>query len=168
MNRYSRLLLAVVILLSGAALIPQVNLFAGSVSWQRFAGGYEDQVTITLARFVTSREGGGTLEVHATNTAGGNATLSVYRTSDNTFIGTLIYNGTDHRGAFPLPTNPQMITVRSSLGGTGATAPTPEIPTAVEVASLGTDPAGNNGLMIAALALAGLAGLAALVAVRRR
>lgn len=168
MSRYSRLVLTLFILLSGLLLLPQTNLVAGVVGWQRFAGGYEDNVTITLARYVTSFEGGGTLEVHATNTAGGNATLSVYRTSDNLFIGNLTYTGTDHRGMFPLATNPMMITVRSSLGGPDATAATPEIPAAVDLASLSTGDDNPSVPLLSVLAIVGLAGLVAFLAYRRR
>lgn len=165
MNQYSRLFIALLLLLSGFMLVPQTHLFAGVVSWQRFAGGYEDQVTITLARYVTSFEGGGNLEVHATNTAGGNATLMVYRTSDNSFIGNLTYNGTDHRGTFTLPSNPNVITVRSSLGGPDATAPTPEIPAAVEVATLNAGD--DRSTVFAILGITALAGMIAAFAVMR-
>lgn len=118
MAKYSRLLIAFTILLSGLALIPQINLFAGAVSWQRFVGGYEDIVFVTRARYDDDFSGGGgELEVRATSSAGGAAVLSVYRTSDNFFIGTLTFEGSDHRGEFNISPNPQVITVRSSLGG---------------------------------------------------
>lgn len=112
MKRYSRILIALAILLSGLALIPQTDMFAGVVRWQRFAGGYEDVVTVTRARYRDNE-----LEVRAISSSGGAATLTVYRTSDNAFIGTLTFEGDDHRGEFPLGSNPQVITVRSSLGG---------------------------------------------------
>lgn len=168
MKYYPRLFIALFLLLSGLMLVPQANLFAGVVTWQRFAGGYEDNVTITLARYVVNFQGGGTLEVNATNTAGGNATLSVYRTSDNSLIGTLTYNGTDHRGAFPLPSNPNNVTVRSSLGGPDASAPTPEIPTAVEVSELAVGENRNQGMVVPVLGLAAVAGVIAFAAMRRR
>ncbi len=112
MTRYSRIIVALVIVLSGVALIPQVGIFAGVVSWQRFAGGYEDVVTVSRARY---RDG--ELEVRANSTAGGAPTLTVYRTADNAFIGTLVYNGSEHRGEFNVGSDPHVITVRSSLGG---------------------------------------------------
>ena len=114
MARYSRILIALTILLSGLALIPQAGIFAGVVRWQRFAGGYEDVVTVTRARY---RDG--ELEARAISSSGGLPTLSVYRTSDNSFIGNLIFDPSegDHRADFPLGSNPQVITVRSSLGG---------------------------------------------------
>ena len=114
MARYSRILIALTILLSGLALIPRTGIFAGVVRWQRFAGGYEDVVTVTRARY---RDG--ELEARAISSSGGLPTLSVYRTSDNSFIGNLIYDPSegDHRADFPLGSNPQVITVRSSLGG---------------------------------------------------
>jgi hypothetical protein len=114
MARYSRIFIALAILLSGLALIPQAGFFAGVVRWQRFAGGYEDVVTVTRARY---RSDDNELEVRAISSAGGLATLSVYRTSDNAFIGTLQFEGSDHRGEFIISPNPQVITVRSSLGG---------------------------------------------------
>jgi hypothetical protein len=112
MARYSRILIALTILLSGLALIPQAGIFAGVVRWQRFAGGYEDVVTVTRARY---RDG--ELEVRAISSSGGLATLSVYRTNDNFFIGNLQFEGSDHRGDFNISPSPQVITVRSSLGG---------------------------------------------------
>jgi hypothetical protein len=112
MARYSRILIALTILLSGLALIPQAGIFAGVVRWQRFAGGYEDVITVTRARYRDNE-----LEVRAISSSGGLATLSVYRTSDNSFIGTLQFEGEDHRGEFNMGSNPQVITVRSSLGG---------------------------------------------------
>lgn len=112
MARYSRIFIALIILLSGLALIPQAGIFAGVVRWQRFAGGYEDVVTVTRARY---RDG--ELEVRAISSSGGLPTLSVYRTGDNAFIGNLQWEGDDHRGEFNVSANPQVITVRSSLGG---------------------------------------------------
>ncbi len=114
MARYNRIFIALAILLSGLALIPQAGFFAGVVRWQRFAGGYEDVITVTRARY---RSDDNELEVRAISSAGGLATLSVYRTSDNAFIGTLQFEGSDHRGEFIISPNPQVITVRSSLGG---------------------------------------------------
>ena len=165
MKNYSRLLLALVIFLSGLALVPQINLYAGVVSWQRFAGGYEDVVTVTVARYFNTATEGGNLEVRATTTAGGTATLTVWRTSDNFFIGTLTYNGTDHSGLFAITPNPQVITVRSSAGGE-ATASVVEVPTAVEVSTLNAG--SDNGIFITVLALVAISGLAIFVAVRRR
>ena len=112
MLRNSRLIVALLIFLSGAALIPQVGIFAGVVSWQRFADGYEDSISITRARY---RDG--VLEVRAVSSGGGSPTLMVYRTGDNTLIGTLTYDGDEYRGEFNVGTDPEVITVRSSLGG---------------------------------------------------
>lgn len=119
MNRYSRLLVVIFILLSGMVLLPQQNLVAGVVSWHRFAQVYEDTVTITLAQYFADT---GSLEVHATSTSNGAATLMVYRASDNTLIGTLTSNNTDYRGVFTTSPNPESIIVRSSVSGE-ATAP---------------------------------------------
>jgi hypothetical protein len=117
MTKYGRILIALTILLSGLSLIPQAGMFAGVVRWQRFAGGYEDMVTVTRARY---DDNDNVLEVRAVNTAGGQATLSVYRTVDNTFIGDLVFDGSEHRGEFNISPNPEVITVRSSLGGESA------------------------------------------------
>src|SRR5688572_28197506 len=102
MNRFSRIMIALLLLLSELALIPNSNLLAGPVSWQRFTGGYEDTVNITVARYFDNAAEGGNLEVRATTTAGSNAVLSVYRTSDNLLIGNLAWTGSDHHGIFPL------------------------------------------------------------------
>jgi hypothetical protein len=49
------------------------------------------------------------------------ATLRVYVTSTNTLIGTLNNEGGGrYRGDFSWPTNPQNITVKSSLGGSAS------------------------------------------------
>jgi hypothetical protein len=61
--------------------------------------------------------GNAQLRVEATG-SNASATLSVYVTSTNTFIGTLRNEGGGrYRSDFSWPTNPQSITVRSSLGG---------------------------------------------------
>lgn len=59
------------------------------------------------------------LRVEATSSAA-NPTLRAYVTSTNTLIGTL----TAGRGDFSIATNPQNITVRSTLGGTATRAAT--------------------------------------------
>jgi hypothetical protein len=59
------------------------------------------------------------LRVEATG-SNASATLSVYVTSTNTFIGTLRNEGGRYRGDFSWSTNPQNITVRSSLGGSAS------------------------------------------------
>src|SRR5688500_19889843 len=105
MARYSRILIALAIFLSGLALVPQAGLFAGQVRWQRFSGGYEDVVTVTRARY---RSDDDELEVRAISSSGALPTLSVYRTSDNSFIGNLVWEGSDHRGEFFVPQNPQV------------------------------------------------------------
>ena len=76
-----------------------------------------DNVTITRAEYSTgSRE----LRVEATSTSA-NAVLRVYVTSTNELIGTLSNDGGGrYRGQFTWPTNPQNITVRSSLGGSAS------------------------------------------------
>jgi hypothetical protein len=64
--------------------------------------------------------GNAELRVEATS-SNASATLSVYVTSTNTFIGTLRNEGGGrYRGDFSWPTNPQNITVRSSFGGTAS------------------------------------------------
>jgi hypothetical protein len=73
-----------------------------------------DTVSIQLAEYAA---GNAQLRVEATGSSA-SATLSVYVTSTNTFIGTLRDEGSGrYRGEFSWPTNPQSITVRSSLGG---------------------------------------------------
>lgn len=115
MKSTNRLLIALVVLLSGLVALPQVQLTAGVVSWQRFANGYEGQITVTRARCDPSD---GELEVRALTSAGGNATLTVYNTDTNAFIGTLTYvGGNEHRGDFVTLPCPRVITVRSTQGG---------------------------------------------------
>jgi MYXO-CTERM domain-containing protein len=168
MNRHSRILIALFILLSGLALVPQINLYAGVVSWQRFAGGYEDVVTVTLVRYLDNATAGGNLEVRATNTAGGNATLTVWRASDNAFIGTMTYTGSDHYGLFAQEDNPEFITVRSSAGGS-TTVPVPEVPTAIELSTIVVEQNGPDwGTGVTGVALTALAGLAVFALIRRR
>jgi hypothetical protein len=69
-----------------------------------------DAVTITRAEYRADRQ---ELHVRAESSASG-ATLTVYVTVTDAFIGTLDSGG---RGDFFWPTNPQSITVRSNLGG---------------------------------------------------
>ena len=76
-----------------------------------------DTVSIQLAEYSA---GNAELRVEATG-SNASATLSVYVTSTNTFIGTLRNEGGGrYRGDFSWPTNPQNITVRSSLGGSAS------------------------------------------------
>lgn len=115
MRQYSRVIIAFAILLSGLALVPQMSLLGGTVSWQRFIGGYGDVVFVERARYDDDDD---LLEVRATSSSGEQATLSVYETSTNELIGTLTYDsGNEHRGEFSWPRNPEVVTVRSSLGG---------------------------------------------------
>ena len=112
-----RFVVALAILLSGLALLPQSSLFAGAFSWQRFAGAYEDVVTVTRARYRADNDGG-RLDVDALNVYGGAAVLTVYCTSDNLLFGPLSWNGSMHTRRFTnVGPSPHAITVRSSLGG---------------------------------------------------
>jgi hypothetical protein len=80
-----------------------------------------DTVTITRADYVTSKR---SLQVEATSTGTG-AVLNVYVTSTNVLIGTLNpVGGGGFKGKFTVATNPQNITVRSSLGGSASRAVT--------------------------------------------
>lgn len=73
-----------------------------------------DTVSIQRAEYSAGND---ELRVEATSTSA-NATLQVYVTSTNTLIGTLRNEGGGrYRGDFSWPTNPQNITIRSSLGG---------------------------------------------------
>ena len=73
-----------------------------------------DAVTITRAEYST---GNSELRVEATST-NSSAVLRAYVTSTNALIGTLSNNGGGgYEGRFTWPSNPQNITVRSSLGG---------------------------------------------------
>lgn len=76
-----------------------------------------DAVSIQLAEYSA---GNAQLRVEATSSSA-TATLTVYVTSTNTLIGTLGNDGGGrYRADFSWPTNPQNITVRSSLGGSGS------------------------------------------------
>jgi hypothetical protein len=76
-----------------------------------------DTVSIQRAEYSA---GSDELRVEATG-SNASATLSVYVTSTNTFIGTLRNEGGGrYRGDFSWPTNPQNITVRSNLGGSAS------------------------------------------------
>ncbi len=72
-----------------------------------------DTVGIQRAEYDASKR---TLRVEATSNRT-NATLQVFVTSTNQLIGTLTPNNTQHSGELGVATNPQNITVRSSLGG---------------------------------------------------
>ncbi|HEU0296941.1 MAG TPA: VCBS repeat-containing protein [Anaerolineales bacterium] len=76
-----------------------------------------DTISIQLAEYSAGND---ELRVEATSSNSG-AVLSVYVTSTNTLIGTLQNEGGGrYRGDFSWPTNPQNITVRSSLGGSAS------------------------------------------------
>ncbi len=73
-----------------------------------------DTVRITRAEFESSKQ---TLRVEATSTSS-NATLQVFVTATGQLLGTLANNGGgQYRAELRVSTNPQNITVRSSLGG---------------------------------------------------
>jgi hypothetical protein len=73
-----------------------------------------DTVSIQLAEYAS---GNRQLRVEATS-SNASATLNVYVSSTNTLIGTLRNEGSGrYRGDSSLSSNPQNITVRSSLGG---------------------------------------------------
>jgi hypothetical protein len=76
-----------------------------------------DTVSIQIAEYDTGNQ---RLRVEATS-SNASATLRVYVTSTNTLIGTLSNDGGGrYRGDFSWPTNPQNITVRSSLSGSAS------------------------------------------------
>jgi hypothetical protein len=80
-----------------------------------------DAVSIQLAEYSS---GNRELRVEATSSDSG-ATLNVYVSSTNARIGTLRNEGGGrYRGDFSLSSNPQNITVRSSLGGSATRAVT--------------------------------------------
>jgi hypothetical protein len=82
-----------------------------------------DTVQVTLAEYVTSTQ---VLNVQATSTSG-NATLQAFVTSSGALIGTLTNSGGGtYQGQLSWPTNPQNVTVTSSLGGSGSLAVTPK------------------------------------------
>jgi hypothetical protein len=78
-----------------------------------------DTVAVTQAEYRASRR---ELRVNATSTSS-SAVLKVYVTSTNALIGTLTNDGGGrYSGRFSWPTNPQNITVRSSLNGSASRA----------------------------------------------
>jgi hypothetical protein len=80
-----------------------------------------DTVAIQIAEYAS---GNRQLRVEATS-SNASATLRVYVTSTNTLIGTLRNEGGGrYRGDFSVSSNPQNITVRSSLGGSATRAVT--------------------------------------------
>jgi uncharacterized repeat protein (TIGR03803 family) len=80
-----------------------------------------DTVAITLAQYRSSRK---LLSVQATSTSA-TATLTTYVTATGQRIGTLANKGEgNYSGQFSWPSNPQNITVRSSLGGSATKAVT--------------------------------------------
>jgi hypothetical protein len=88
---------------------PALNVLLNSTP-----GNPTDTVAIQRAEYSVSKA---KLRVNATST-NSSAVLTCYVTSTNTLIGTLTNNGGGkYSGQFSWPTNPQNITVRSSLGG---------------------------------------------------
>jgi hypothetical protein len=78
-----------------------------------------DTVAVTQAEYRASKR---ELRVNATSTSG-SAVLRAYVTSTGALIGTLTNDGGGrYSGRFSWPTNPQNITVRSSLGGSAGRA----------------------------------------------
>ena len=78
-----------------------------------------DTVRITRAEFESSKQ---TLRLEATSTSS-TATLQVFVTATGQLLGTLANNGGgQYRAELRLATNPQNITVRSSLGGVASAA----------------------------------------------
>jgi hypothetical protein len=80
-----------------------------------------DTVSVKRAEYTASRR---ELRVEATSTSG-SATLRVFVTGTNQLIGTLTnQGGGKYSGRFSWPSNPQKVTVRSSLGGSATRAVT--------------------------------------------
>ena len=77
-----------------------------------------DTVRITRAEFDSGKR---ILRVEATS-SNASATLQVFNTGSGALIGTLSGSGGQYRGEFSVSTNPQNITVRSSLGGSATRA----------------------------------------------
>jgi PKD domain-containing protein len=82
-----------------------------------------DSVAVTLAEYDLAKQ---ILNVQATSTSA-NATLTLSVTSTGQAIGTLTNaGGGSYQGQFAWPSNPQNITVSSTLGGSGSLAVTPK------------------------------------------
>ncbi|HEX7315084.1 MAG TPA: FG-GAP-like repeat-containing protein [Pyrinomonadaceae bacterium] len=77
-----------------------------------------DTVSIQKAEYTSSKR---MLHVEATSSRSG-ATLQVFVTSTGQLLGTLTSKGNKYSGDFNAATNPQNITVRSSLGGSATRA----------------------------------------------
>lgn len=77
-----------------------------------------DTVAVQKADYFTSKR---ELRVEATSTKAG-ATLKVYVTSTDAYVGTLTNSGGRYKGTFSRISNPQNITIRSSQGGTATRA----------------------------------------------
>jgi probable HAF family extracellular repeat protein len=83
-------------------------------------GSSTDTVTIIKAVYATARQ---TLTVQATD-SDPSATLRVYVTATDTLLGTLRKKRAGYAGKFPVASNPENITVKSSLGGSATSAVT--------------------------------------------
>lgn len=79
-----------------------------------------DTVSVQLAQYDSGKR---ELRIEATSSNAG-AVLRCYVTSTGALIGTLTNSGGRYRGEFAWPSNPQSITVRSSLGGSATRAVT--------------------------------------------
>jgi hypothetical protein len=76
-----------------------------------------DTVSVQAAEYETSKR---SLRVEATS-SNSSAVMRVYVTSTGALIGTLSNDGGGrYRGEFSWPSNPQNVTVRSSLGGSAS------------------------------------------------
>ncbi len=97
------------------AALPTATQILSSPTATRTAS--PDSIAIQIAEYSS---GNRELRVEATSSSA-NATLQVFVTATNTLIGTLQNDGGGrYRGDFSWPTNPQNITVRSSLGGSAS------------------------------------------------
>ena len=100
----------------GSTKTATLNIFAGGGG-----GGGTDSVSVTRAEYDGGKR---ELRVEATSTSS-TATLKVYVSSTNELIGTLANNGGGkYSGQFTWSVNPQNVTVKSSLGGSGSRAVT--------------------------------------------
>jgi hypothetical protein len=80
-----------------------------------------DRVSVTRAEYDSGKR---TIRVEATSTSA-SATLQVFNASNGALIGTLSNRGGgQYGGEFGLSSNPQTITVRSSLGGSATASVT--------------------------------------------
>lgn len=127
LNTLQRIVIAGMILSAGVVLGAFAGFPAEALRWERFASAYEDVVVVTRAEY---RADDGELRVRAESSSP-TSTLIVYDLA-GVLIGVMEReDALRHEGRFDVSTDPVVITVRSSEGGTATVLVTGDNPPTV-------------------------------------